>query len=137
VKDYQLHHRILYRKVTVDDEIRLLWMVPESIRKIIVVRFHDLTGHFAMDRTVSKIKEKYYFPMMRRYLKMHINCCPECILIKIPRGRQPSELHPLTPGKRPFSSNGSNHTIPSMSNQYNMRLEKWCSYVDHQKPQWS
>jgi len=58
VKDYQLHHGMLYRKVTVDDEIRLLWVVPESMRKSIVVRFHDLAGHFAVDRTVSKIKEK-------------------------------------------------------------------------------
>jgi len=42
VTDYQLHHGMLYREVTVDDnETRLLWVVPESMRKSIVVRFHD------------------------------------------------------------------------------------------------
>jgi len=113
VKDYQLRHGMLYRKVTVDDnETRLLWVVPESMRKSIVVRFHDLAGHFAVDRTVSKIKEKYYFPKMRRYVKMHINCCPECVLIKTPRGRQPGELHPITPGKRPFEVINIDHIGP-------------------------
>lgn len=37
MKDYQLHHGMLYRKVMADDEIRLLWMVPESMRKSILV----------------------------------------------------------------------------------------------------
>jgi len=113
VKDYQLHHGILYKKVTLDDnETRLLWVVPESMRKSIVVRFHDLAGHFAVDRTVRKIKEKYYFPRMRRYVKMHIKCCPECILIKTPRGRQQGELHPITPGKRPFEVVNIDHIGP-------------------------
>jgi len=43
---------------------------------------------------------------------MHINCCPECILIKIPRGRQPGELHPITPGKRPFEVINIDHIGP-------------------------
>jgi len=86
----------------VDGEMRMLWSISDLMRKIIIVRFHDLAGHFAVDQTVIKIKEKYYFPLMRCYVKMHINCCPECVLIKIPHGRQPGELHPITPGKRPF-----------------------------------
>lgn len=115
VKDYQLHQGMLYRKVTVDDnETRLLWVVPESMRKSIVVGFHNLAGHFAVDRTVSKIKEKYYFPKMRRFVKMHITCCPECILIKTPRGRQPGELYPITPGKRPFEVINIDHIGPFM-----------------------
>lgn len=96
----------------VDGEMRLLWAVTDSMRKSIVVRFHDLAGHFAVDRTVSKIKEKYYFPQMRRYVKMHINCCPECVLIKVSRGRQPGELHPITPGKRPFEVINIDHIGP-------------------------
>jgi len=113
VKDYQLHHGMLYRKVTVDNnETRLLWVVPDSMRKSIVVRFHDLAGHFAVDRTVNKIKERYYFPRMRRYVQVHIRCCPECVLTKIPRGRQPGELHPIKPGKRPFEVINIDHIGP-------------------------
>jgi len=67
-----------------------------------VIRYHDLAGHFFVERTVISILEKYYFPRMRRYVKGHIQCCPECVLNKIPRGKQQGELHPITPGRRPF-----------------------------------
>ncbi|UYV64019.1 hypothetical protein LAZ67_2006344 [Cordylochernes scorpioides] len=37
----------------------------ERLRKGLVVKFHDLMGHFAVDRTVNKIKELYCFPSMK------------------------------------------------------------------------
>lgn len=77
-------------------------MVPNAMRKAIVIKFHDQMGHFALDRTVSKILENYYFPGLRRYVRYHINCCPECVLNKQPRRKQRWNLQPIIPGKRPF-----------------------------------
>jgi len=108
LEKYLIKNEMLYRKV----DGKELWEVPNSMRKSITVKFHDLSGHFAVDHTVSKIKEKYYFPKMRRYVKYHINACPECLLRKIPRGKRPGELHPITPGKRPFEIVNMDHIGP-------------------------
>lgn len=49
---------------------------------------------------------------MRRYVRYHINCCPECLLTKLPRGKIPGELHPILPGNRPFEVVNVDHTGP-------------------------
>lgn len=129
VKDHVLRAGILYRTVKVQEKTRQLWVVPDRMRKSLVVRCHDLSGHFALDRTVSKIKERYYFARMRRYVRYHIKCCPECMLSKVPKGRQQGELHPIPPGKRPFeiihldhigpfikSTSGNNHILVLVDN---------------------
>jgi hypothetical protein len=112
VKDYCLEKGLLYKRVAVDVNTRKLWLVPNSMRKSIVVRFHDLAGHFSVERTVLKIREKYYFPRMRRYVRIHIKCCPEYILTKVPRGKQSGELNPIEPGKRPFETVNLDHVCP-------------------------
>lgn len=90
----------------------MLWMVPKCMRKGLAVKFHDLNGHFAMDRTVAKIIERYYFSQMKRYLRVHISTCPECTLFKKPRGRQAGMLHPIIPGRRPFETVNIDHIGP-------------------------
>uniref|UniRef100_A0A2S2QN58 RNA-directed DNA polymerase n=1 Tax=Sipha flava TaxID=143950 RepID=A0A2S2QN58_9HEMI len=102
VKGYVMKSGLLFKEVEVNKVSRKLWVVPNSMRKGLVVRFHDLSGHFSVDRTVDKIMECYYFPRMRRYVRLHIQCCPECVLTKVPRGRQPGSLHPITLGRRQF-----------------------------------
>lgn len=122
VKEYVLESGLLYKKVEVNKIVRKLWVVPNSMRKGIVVRFHDLSGHFSVDRTFGKIMESYYFPRMRRYVRLHIRCCLECILTKVPRGKQPGTLHPIMPGKRPFEILNLDHLGPfvksTKGNQY-------------------
>ncbi|UYV82246.1 hypothetical protein LAZ67_21001454 [Cordylochernes scorpioides] len=82
------------------------------MRKSLVVKFHDLMGHFAVDRTVNKIKEFYWFPLMKRYVRRHVARCVECLFNKIPGGKQQGFLHPIKPGKRPFSIVHMDHVGP-------------------------
>lgn len=110
--NYQLKDGLLYRKQRSKDGERLLWAVPASMRKGMVVRFHDMAGHMGVDRTVTKLTEKYYFPRLRRYVKHHIGGCPECVLFKIPRGKRPGMLHPISPGSRPFATVNGDHLGP-------------------------
>lgn len=69
VKNYLMENRLLYKEIMVGGVKRKLWAVPNSIRKSVVVRLHDLSGHFSVDQTVYKIRKKYYFPRMRRYVR--------------------------------------------------------------------
>lgn len=112
LSNFELRNGILYRIVLVKEELRSLWMVPNAMRKAIVIKFHDQMGHFAVDRTVDKILEQYYFPAMRRYVRYHINCCPECVLTKVSRGTQRWRLQPIKPGRRPFDIVNIDHLGP-------------------------
>jgi len=78
IKPFILKNNKLYR-LCKDKEgaEKELWVVPICMRKSIVMKNHDLAGHGAVDRTVTKIQENYYFPKMRRYLRYHITCCPD------------------------------------------------------------
>ena len=122
IKDYKLIDNILFKTVRVGNKVRDLYVIPKPMRKSIVIKNHDLCGHGGVDRTVSRILQYYYFPGMRQYIKRHVGSCIECILSKRKAGRQPGELHPITPGKRPFDIINIDHIGPFVSgvrkNQY-------------------
>ncbi|KFM72496.1 Retrovirus-related Pol polyprotein from transposon 17.6, partial [Stegodyphus mimosarum] len=88
VENYLLKRNRLFRIVEDGEKKKLLYVVPKSMRKSIVVKFHDLMGHFAVDRTVTKIKELYWFPAMKRYVRRHISMCFECFINKVPSGKR-------------------------------------------------
>jgi hypothetical protein len=112
INGYILKKGRLYRVVEVDDKTKNLYVTPKCMRKCLVVKFHDLMGHFAVDRTISKIKELYWFASMKRYVRRHISMCFECLMNKIPGGKKQDLLHPIKPGKRPFAIIHMDHLGP-------------------------
>lgn len=112
VKDYVLRDGLLFRKVLTGNEERELYVVPKAMRKSIVIRYHDLASHFGIDKTTHLIGQFYFFPKMRRYVRMHIQNCIECILSKRKFGRREGELHPIPPGRRPFEIVHADHLGP-------------------------
>ena len=89
-------------KIDEANKSRKLYVILRCIRKAITIRFHDLSSHFGIERTVNRIREFYYFSNMKRYVKQHIGSCLECLLAKKKVGRQAGEIHPISPGSRPF-----------------------------------
>ncbi|UYV81732.1 hypothetical protein LAZ67_20002148, partial [Cordylochernes scorpioides] len=112
INDYSYKGGRLFRMVKNGEEERALYVIPKSMRKSLVVKFHDLMGHFATDRTVNKIKELYWFPSMKRYVRRHVAMCLECLFNKVPSGKQQGFLHPIKSGKRPFSIVHMDHVGP-------------------------
>nr|AKD28027.1 pol polyprotein [Glypta fumiferanae] len=108
IEGFELIDGILYKRC----EDKLLYVVPKSMRKSLVIRFHDLKSHQGVDRTVSRIKEHYHFPRMRTYVKRHIRSCLHCTACKAKPGRQAGELHPIPPGHRPFATIHVDHMGP-------------------------
>ena len=52
------------------------------MRKSIVIRYHDLSSHFGVDKTVKRINDYFYFPKMKRYVRDHVKNCSDCLLAK-------------------------------------------------------
>uniref|UniRef100_A0A2S2PJ73 Pro-Pol polyprotein n=1 Tax=Schizaphis graminum TaxID=13262 RepID=A0A2S2PJ73_SCHGA len=49
--------------------------------------------------------------------------CFECLMVKVPRGKQPGLLHPLPIGNRPFETVHADHVGPFLT------TERICRYV--------
>ena len=92
-----------------------MYVVPKSMRKVLVIKNHDLSSYFGIDRTVARIKEFYYFPRMRNYVRKHIASCIECLLATNKVGKQAGEMHPIPAGKRPFATVHLDHLGPFVS----------------------
>jgi len=108
VQHFEVHDGVLYRR----HAERLLLVVPRVMRKGIVIGAHDFGGHFALDRTVAKILECYWFTGLKRYVKQHIQMCLDCLVHKTPAGKKPGYLHPIPAGRRPFEVVHVDHLGP-------------------------
>lgn len=59
--------------------------IPESsLREFIITEAHSggLAGHFGRDKTLSQIREQFYWPRMVRDISRHVNRCKTCRLAK-------------------------------------------------------
>lgn len=111
VKSFVLRDGLLYKRDEANGK-KELYVVPRAMRKALVIKNHDLSSHFGVDRTVARISQFYYFPKLRSYVRRHIASCVECICAKAKVGKQAGELHPIPAGKRPFEVVNIDHLGP-------------------------
>ena len=118
IEGFVLDEGLLYKREGND----LKFVIGKAMRKGLVIRYHDLHGHFGLDRTLRNLKEFYFFPNIKSYVRQHIRACLHCITTKTITGRQPGELHPIAPGHRPFAVTHIDHIGPFVTsakkNQY-------------------
>lgn len=67
----KLSEGLLFKRHVVNSAKKYLYFVHKSMRKSIAIRYHDLHSHLGVDKTIDRIKDFYYFPYMRRNIKMH------------------------------------------------------------------
>ncbi|KAL7295834.1 hypothetical protein TKK_0010881 [Trichogramma kaykai] len=58
LQHFELDQGILYKIVGKQRKL----FIPKSMRKSLVVLFHDFGGHFGVNRTLRKMQEFYFFP---------------------------------------------------------------------------
>ncbi|GJQ76261.1 hypothetical protein Trydic_g1995 [Trypoxylus dichotomus] len=86
VRDYKLKDGLLYKTVKLDADIEVdLCVAPQSMRKTLVIKYHDLRSHPGTEKTVRNM--------------VHFN-------------ERPGYLHPISPGKRPFDVIHTDHLGP-------------------------
>lgn len=106
--DYVVEDGLLYRRRLG----KLLFVMPKSMRKSLVVVAHDLSGHPAVDRTMANLLQDFWFTGMKRYVKQHIRMYFECLMTRTPRGKRPGLLHPIALGNHPFETVHMDHVGP-------------------------
>lgn len=93
--DYVLQNHRLFRKT----EAGIKFVVPKAVRWRIVKLCHDDMGHFGLEKTIERIKQKFWFKRLRKYVKEYIAACTSCCYNKIKGGKPEGELHyaPIEP----------------------------------------
>ncbi|KAL0882020.1 hypothetical protein ABMA27_001769 [Loxostege sticticalis] len=108
INNYCLKNGRVYRKV--HNELR--WVVPKSVRWQVLKMNHDDVGHFGFEKTLSRIKESYWFPKLRRFVKKYVSACLECAYHKAQGGPRTGELHPIPKIEIPFHTIHADHLGP-------------------------
>ena len=54
-------------------------VLPASMRETIFRAYHDDLGHQGRDRTISLIKQRFYWPGMNSFIENHVTLCGRCI----------------------------------------------------------
>jgi transposase InsO family protein len=96
----------------IDEQETKRYVLPNSMRKAILVRFHDQNGHFGLERTIDALRRKFWFKGIKRYAKMHIRGCVKCLFNKLPSGKKEGLLNLIPTPQRPFARIHLDHCGP-------------------------
>ncbi|XP_046562916.1 uncharacterized protein LOC124271812 [Haliotis rubra] len=82
----ELKRGVLYRVVKAADETQEQLVLPTRCRPAALRSLHDNIGHPGRDRTLSLIKERFYWPGMTKDVEEHVQHCVQCLRRKTPTG---------------------------------------------------
>lgn len=117
-------HKIVSPNASETQSFNVPWlprrMIPQFLQAV-----HDdpyQGGHFSVDKMMSKIRTRFWWPKMRHTLQRYVNACEQCQAFNIVREKPPGFLHPIPPASVPFSVIGMDFCGPlpesSQGNKY-------------------
>lgn len=85
--DFKIEENKLYKLVSSQSDVldySFDWKqcVPDSMREEILTKEHDDAFHVGYEKTVEKIKKRFYWPRMAADIKRHVLNCDTCKRIK-------------------------------------------------------
>lgn len=107
-RDYEVLGNKVYRRT----EYGRRWLVPKSCIWNVIHANHDAVGHFAVDKTIERIRAKYWFPHLKKTVSKYIKNCINCIYNKNIHGKKPGKLYPIPKYARPFHTLHVDHLGP-------------------------
>ena len=74
---------VLYRKTILDNSVekrpRLQLILPNHLTKKVLNGGHDQVGHQGIVRTLSLLRERFYWPGMHKETTLYVNKCQNCL----------------------------------------------------------
>lgn len=107
IDNYRLYNLVLQRKHVDDEPGNNVWkkVVPKSYQWSIINAYHTSLKHFGWDKTLSKLREEYWFPEMTNTVRKFVENCVICKTSKGASGQKQVQMHPIPKEPIPF------HTI--------------------------
>ena len=97
-KRLEIHEGLVVRKYEVHDADIINWqaIVPQTQRRLVLMLSHDVpsSGHLGITKTLSKVRENYFWPGLELDVKIYVTGCDTCQKAKepIPTKRAPMQV---------------------------------------------
>lgn len=100
--DFKCENDILYKHFLngIDHQWNLI--VPEMMKKRILEENHDSCAHLGVFKTISRIKERYYWPKMFEEVKKYVNDCDVCKAAKTSNVRLTPQMGRMKFARQPW-----------------------------------
>lgn len=105
---YEMRNGLVYRK----RGDNLLFYVPKEMEGSILRAYHDSMGHLGSDKVSDIILRSYWFPKLRKKVRIHIDNCLKCIVFSSKGGKHEGLLHSIPKGNIPFETLHIDHFGP-------------------------
>ena len=80
IENYYIYEEILFHKAKNNENWRI--EIPEDMRKDIIIATYDQLGHVGTYKTVSYLKNYYYWRSLSRDIKKCVRACDLCERVK-------------------------------------------------------
>ena len=84
VDHLSIHRGVLHRNILVKGCERRQLVLPSSFINRILKGLHNELGHLGKERTLSLVRERFYFPGMAKAVDAWISACDRCLRRKSP-----------------------------------------------------
>ena len=82
-EELAMSNGVLFKRWKPSNRVTEVWqaVVPKSMRQEVLYQLHDAPtsgGHFAVEKTLTRIKQRFWRPFMRSNVEQHIANCYRC-----------------------------------------------------------
>ena len=82
-EDLATSNGVLYRKWKPSNRVNECWqaIIPKEMRNEILYQLHDSPmsgGHFGVEKTLARIKQRFWWPSLKTSVEKHIANCDRC-----------------------------------------------------------
>jgi hypothetical protein len=114
---YEFKDGLLYKLMIMREgcntKKKLIYLPTSMINDLLqVYHSNSLSGHFGVQRTYLKIKNRYWWPNMKQSITQYIQSCLPCQQYNISRSKKPGHLQPIPPPEGPFQLIGMDYCGP-------------------------
>ena len=81
---FRIRRGLMYRVVKEDKEEVWQVVLPKCLRTLVLESLHDEAGHQGKERTLSLLRDRFYWPWMARDTEFKVKYCERCIRRKSP-----------------------------------------------------
>lgn len=93
----------------------LRWVVPRAARAQVVRMWHDDIGHPGVEKTLDGLKERVWFPKMKKYVEDYLRACLSCLFVKKNRNASAGDLHVYRKPTQPMDTLHMDHLGPFLT----------------------
>jgi putative transposase len=99
-KNYTIKNNLVCKFNSDANVAQFLICVPKSMYFNILENYHDLntSGHLGLKRTLNKLKERFFWPQMSKFIAQYIKTCKQCQSRKKPKTRATGLMQAIITG---------------------------------------